>query len=124
MFSSITFSRLSIEISFSYELAGNELVKIKNINNLCIIHHKKFNFYAHLEASSLKAHSSLFFMNLAVEFISPNTKKFINKEMIKNIKSHFTYCCQSWFSHLATRKKIVESAEHSFLRNYSSRFST
>ena len=118
----ITFSRSSTTIQFNYTLAGTELGRADTIKDLGIIHDKRLNFHSHLESVSSKAHRAL-------GFISRNTKEFGDKDTIKYLYQtlvlpHLTYCCQIWSPQVLYRKKILESAQHRFVRSFLYRFST
>ena len=65
-------SQSTTAISFNYTLAVTDLGRVNTVNDLGIIHDKILNFHSHLESVASKDHRAL-------EFISRNTKEFMDK---------------------------------------------
>lgn len=110
----ISFSRTDPNYFLNYSVNGEPLRKVISINDLGVLHDQALNFHSHLDMVSAKAHNVL-------GFITRNTKEFSNINAILYLYKSLvlpllTYCSQIWTPYTQNRIKILESAQHRFVR--------
>lgn len=102
------------KLVFGYQISGQILESVDNIEDLGVIYQSNFEFNVHLEATVSRGYRMLGFIKRSTkEFNSHNAIVHLYKTIVRPI---ILYASIIWSPSKVTHVKILESVQHKFLR--------